>query len=309
MSSDQVDLYHQSPVTVPIILPHSRSLYMLNPIPGTKKSLSDCGHGVWSRKVICKTDPDHVKKRYVGGRHCGDPECEVCWSSWASRAADRIACRMEGFTNLQNPRYRPRHIIVSLDDNEILQIEKKSADPYDLVERFKKKILAKAALVGVIGGALILHLYRTDDSVPSWIEGQKRWEWVRDQGPGWSGHCRVRPHGHIVAFGWLSGFDEDTFSYKNAGSLASREAIMSVAYYALSHCGIMKNNVFYFGQCNSKKLVCTWQALVSKEMRCPACGDFMIYEETKDWLVPWVVMGKTMMAGYQLKSSNIEPGG
>lgn len=82
-----------------------------------------------------------------------------------------------------------------------------------------------------------------------------------------------------------------------------------MAYYALSHCGLMKNNVSYFGECNTKRMVCTWKALVSTSLRCPKCGDFMIYAETAGWDYPWLAEGKTLIAEYQLKSSNIEPGG
>ena len=242
------------------------------------KTADSCGQSIYTRMVHCSKNPEHDHYQ-IGGSTCGDPECPVCWSMWAHRGADRISCRVQGFR--QFTRVPPRHIILSLgpDDVDLPKLCEITAEK--ALEILKKVFKKKAESIGVIGGALVVHLWRTNDKVPRNVE-VKKWQWVRLQGSGsFKDYTIFEPHAHIAGYGWLVTPEKGEFLYKNKGPLKTREDVERWAYYALSHCPIIpgKKGVIYFGCCSYNKLKPSWMNRVSVDLRCEVCGAPMIYED------------------------------
>ena len=248
-----------------------------------QKTSDSCGSGLYTRMVHCSKNSEHDHYQ-VGGSSCGDPECPVCWSMWAHRGADRISCRVDGFKRFA--RYSPRHIILSLRPDEVA-LDKLCDMPVGrALEILKDVFRSKAAAVGVTGGALIIHLWRTNEKVPRNAE-TKKWQWVRDQGKEkFAEYVIFEPHAHIAGYGFLKTPKKGEFLYKNKGYLRLRDDIERWAYYALSHCPIVpgKAAVTYFGCCSYNKLKHTWMNRLSVPVRCEVCGAPMIYEGTNEEL-------------------------
>jgi hypothetical protein len=246
------------------------------------KTSDSCGESIYKTIVHCSKDPEHDRYQ-VGGSSCGDPSCPVCWTQWAHRGADRISCRVDGFR--QFARVPPRHIILSLDPvlydfDAIGKMGQKVG-----IEFLKSEFRKLADLYGVTGGALIVHLYRTTDEVPRNIPSVKKWQWVRDQGPGRFHELTVfQPHAHLAVYGYLIEPKKGEFLYKNKGALRTRDDIERWAYYSLSHASIIegKQAVTYFGDCSNRKLKHTWSNQCSLPGRCEVCGAVMIYEGTNE---------------------------
>lgn len=244
-------------------------------IPGIEAPGIDCGQGPRVRQVHCSSCGDAVT---VGGNTCGDPLCSHCWPTWARRAADRCGSRIEGFARYAD-RHPPRHIIVSLDEQETFAITMKHERWENVMKAFKRALLAKARDLGLTGGAAVLHPYRAGDEAKS-QHGEKVWDWIRAQGSRWHDYVKFSPHMHLIAYGYLPKNKPGEFRYKNLGKLTTRDDIEKVSYYALSHCGIVagkaQHNVTYWGKCSYNRLKCTWQARVSVPLCCSKCGSPMV---------------------------------
>lgn len=258
------------------------SNHLLN-IPGV---LLDCGleDRVFERKIICSKDPNHFSYT-KSGNSCGDPGCPRHWKTWARQGADRIGFRVDGFRKASRTRYPARKIILSIDDEDpILKTWRARQGDIGAVKKARVYFIKKAAAVGCKGGSMVIHLWRTNDNVPGYLEGVKKWDFVRSQGSRWQNYVKFSPHAHIIGYGYLKpqSRDQENFEYKNMGPLNTREEIESVAYYNLSHAPVGKGitAVIYFGCCSYGKLHCVFKTKVHNDDFCPECGAVLIFEDS-----------------------------
>lgn len=250
-------------------------------IPGVN---GDCGlpDSIYTRRVICSKDPSHFS--YIkSGNSCGDPGCSRHWVTWARQAADRIGMRIDGFWKASRTRYPPRKIILSIeDDNPVLKTWRARGGDRGAVKRARAYFVRQAEQIGCTGGSMVIHLWRTNDNVPGYIQGQKKWDFVRSQGDRWREFVKFSPHAHIIGYGYLKKPDKDKFEYKNMGPLNTRDEVEAVSYYNLSHAPIGKGitAVIYFGCCSYGKLKCTFKTVVHSFAVCPECGSYLVFEDT-----------------------------
>lgn len=252
-------------------------------IPGV---LDDCGNpdSVYTTRVICSKDASHAS--YIkSGNSCGQPGCPRHWSVWARQAADRIGFRVDGFQQASRSRYPPRKIILSIeDDDPVIKTWRARKGDHGAVKAAREYFIKKATEIGCKGGSLVIHLWRTNDNVPGYIQGQKKWDWVRSQGKNWKKYVKFSPHAHIIGYGYLKRPDEDKFEYKNMGPLRTREEIEAVSFYNLSHAPVGKGitAVVYFGCCSYGKLKTVWKSTYHYDCICPDCGAVMIDEISRE---------------------------
>lgn len=256
------------------------------PIPGTGEKYEDCKSGV-ARRLVCERSPSEHPVIQVGLRSCGRPECPECWSTWAMRQSDRCGSRITGFRDATRHRYHPRHVIVSLDDDESGSLlDEYEGNPGILYRKIKGALRKQAQAVGVKGGAMVIHYYRVDHlDFPEYDQDSKYkiWEQVRRTGR-WYDIVRFSPHAHIIAYGYLNKVGGDKFAYKNKGPLQTREDVERVAYYMLSHCTLPPKGhaLTYFGCCSYSKLTVASKRAWTMPLMCPVCGAHMVYEGTNE---------------------------
>jgi hypothetical protein len=257
-------------------------------IPGV---LDDCGKddSVYTRKVICSKDPSHFSYT-KSGNSCGRPGCPRHWITWARQGADRIGCRITGFGQASRTRYPARKIIIDHDRDDSIVKKWFALDPkYEkiILLRARKYFIARAADMGCIGGSLVVHLWRTNENVPEWIEGQKKWEWVRNKGHLWRDYVKFSPHAHIIGYGYLKPVKKGgkEFLYKNMGPLRTRKEIEAVTFYNLSHAVVGPGvaAVIYFGACSYRMLKPVGKIIKEHyDELCPDCGAVMVFEDSWD---------------------------
>jgi hypothetical protein len=249
-------------------------------LPGTQH---DCGldNGAYARMISCSKDPTHSHYEW-GGTSCGRVGCPRHWRTWVHRAADRVACRVEGYLQV-NPSYPSRHIILSLDPENPFFARVEKYPPYIQVRKLRRYFVERAEELGMTGGALAIHLWRTNDKVPK-LKDKKKWDWVRDHGDKWRDYVYFSPHAHIIGYGYLPTPKKGEFLYKNKGKLRTREDVYRAARYALSHTSIVEytDAVIYFGECSYRKLkqVSAWR--VPRDLACEVCGAPMTYDDCGD---------------------------
>ena len=271
------------PVTdlYPVIVPDATQAT----IPGVG---TDCGlqDRFSKRLIICSGDPSH-KHYEVGGSSCGKPTCPRHWETWARRGADRVGRVVWGYKETSKGRHKPRHTILSEDDTSPLVLKRASFSDTANVRYFRKHFIRKALALGGTGGSIVVHLWRTNDQVPSWTADSRRWDWVRAEGPEWRDYVVFSPHAHIIGYGFYQEPEPDDFSYRNLDHLDDRDAVESVVFYQLSHApvGAGCNAVVYWGCCqpgclkvavvNGKKQ----QWTESVPVVCATCGSQMVYAD------------------------------
>jgi len=136
-------------------------------ISGTGNVTDETMCGTWSRSYACSNDASHFLKSVK--HHCDNPSCPVCFGSWTSKAAKRIAERVRGYitaaTDTQvdldgfelaswhkdNSRYL-NHYMLSPRDGEIT--------PYMPYNAIKQRGRAMAARIGITGAVQLFHPYR-----------------------------------------------------------------------------------------------------------------------------------------------------
>lgn len=250
-------------------------------IPG---SLADCGllESVYTTRAICSKDASHAHYT-IHGNSCGQPGCPRHWKTWARQAADRVACRVEGFQRAAAYRYPPRKIILSIDDEDpVLKTWRVRRGELGAVQAAKKHFIRKAGEIGCTGGSMVIHLWRTNDNVPGYLEGVKKWDWVRAR-KDWRKFVKFSPHAHIIGYGYLKPQEkgQENFEYKNMGPLRGRKEIEAVAFYNISHASIGKgiSAVTYFGCCSYSKLKPVKKGIYHEDCLCPDCGAVMVRED------------------------------
>ncbi len=201
-------------------------------LPGTELKNETCG--VW-KTVGCDNVFGHPEnKKFV--KHskisCFRSKCEYCWlEKWLARVSHRATQRIENyiqvFKNLQFARspqlqrkyLNPIHVIVSPSWNDKFM-------SFDKLKNKARKLINQA---GIEGGLMIYHPFSLDGKTGQWV---------------------IRPHFHIVGFGWVVNTkkisDSDGWVIKNKGL---RDSLFSTIYYQLSHTGVSDDvhSITWFG--------------------------------------------------------------
>jgi len=265
----------------PVIVPSNNS----STIPGV---LEDCElpESYFTRKIICPVDGNHFSYT-KSGTTCGKPTCPRHWKTWALRAASRAAMRVNGYREASHKQYAPNKVIFSEDDESPLVARWRAIeDPVKQIQAMRAHFVRQALAAGVTGGAIVVHPWRTNDHVPSYLEGERRWDWVRKQGAAWIKYVKFSPHAHVTGYGFLKPVMKgDKFRYKNMGHIDTVDALESVLYYNLSHAAIVKgtNALSYFGCCTCGKLKQVGKVVrMSAPVVCPECGAHCVYEDSWD---------------------------
>ena len=190
-------------------------------LPGTELKNNSCG--LW-KTVGCDNVFGHPEnKQFV--KHskisCFRSKCEYCWlEKWLSRESSRATQRIENYIqvfkhlqfarspNLQRKYLKPIHVIVSPSWNDKFK-------SFDELKNKARKLINQA---GIEGGLMIYHPFSLDKKTGQWI---------------------VRPHFHILGFGWVVDTkkisDSEGWVIKNKGL---RDSLHSTIYYQLSHAGV-----------------------------------------------------------------------
>jgi hypothetical protein len=160
------------------------------------------------------------------------------------------------------------------------------------IRYFRKYFKEKALALGGAGGSIIIHLWRTNDDVPEWIDGKKRWAWVREQGLRWKDYVKFSPHAHVTGYGSYRVPLKGEFPYKNFPALEDRGAVESVIFYQLSHApiGAGPTAISYWGCCAPGYLKVAvvdgrkqeWTECVP--CFCEVCGLPMIYDDGEEYV-------------------------
>jgi hypothetical protein len=231
-------------------------------LPGHGVQKATCGQVA---KVLACPGPTHHDKRLIF-HSCHDPECPVCYESWASREAKSASERIKQAQKLYH--YKPiRHWIVSPPQ-----------DKYDLTteagyKQLRKDLLEVLKLAGFVGGMIIFHPYRLPD----------------DDG----GEMRWGAHFHVLAFGYAKKSNEiyeaTGWVFKNKGI---RYSLSGTIGYELSHAGIWQgkrissrqgkdvavrslHTITWFGSLAYNKVVVGAILTSIEVVRCKVCGSPM----------------------------------
>ena len=201
-------------------------------LPGTELKKDDCG--LW-KTVGCDNVFGHPEnKKFVkhSKKSCFRSCCEYCWlEKWLARESHRATQRIEKYVEVwkrvnhqshifQYRKYlNPIHVIVSPSWNDKFM-------SFDKLKNKARKLINKA---GIEGGLMIYHPFGLDKKTGQWV---------------------VRPHFHILGFGWVVDtkkiHESDGWVIKNKGL---RDSLHSTIYYQLSHAGVTDgvHSITWFG--------------------------------------------------------------
>ena len=241
-------------------------------LPGQGEITNDkCGE--WTHPLSC---PNYGSKqitlegvishdRYVATHSCHNPNCPVCYESWASRQASNSSDRLIQAIGLYKQEGfvigRVNHIVFS-PPQERAKILMRTREGFKILRKGAKD-MAKAA--GVRGGVMIFHPFRQNDPrEDNFREDLKPYVWYES------------PHFHVIGIGWLKKstdfYNETGWIYHNIGR---RETIKGTIKYTLTHCGIADGfqAVTYFGLFSNNKIVIDKIEKVTEAIKCQGCGE------------------------------------
>ncbi|MCH9040662.1 MAG: hypothetical protein IIB80_00675 [Thaumarchaeota archaeon] len=208
-------------------------------LPGTKLKKETCG--LWVTKGCDNVWGHPENKKFVkhSKRSCFRSCCEYCWlEKWLSRESHRATQRIENyidvFKNLQfarNPNVykiskkgKPtKTILVPSMQRKYLKpihvvVSPPWKDKFMSFDKLKEKARRLINEAGIEGGLMIYHPFSLNKKLGQWI---------------------VRPHFHVVGFGWVVNTvkisSSDKWVIKNKGL---RNSLHSTIYYQLSHAGV-----------------------------------------------------------------------
>jgi hypothetical protein len=162
---------------------------------------------------------------------CGRPECPICYETWASLEAKKVAHRLMAWKSYANLDYYPDHVIVSV--------------PYKEWElsylMLRKKVYSILKRVGIKGGMLCFHAYRLKPRC-----GQRSC-WGCSKRKGCSSKAwEYGPHFHAFTYGFIDGRatkkieKENGWIVENKGQRIGFDTIRRVIRYQLSHACICR---------------------------------------------------------------------
>ena len=175
-------------------------------------------------------------KQYV--RSCYRASCELCFTKWIAREADRASKRIEKYSKI-HPGKRPIHLM-------LLPPPSQRDLPYKLLKERMMMILKMAEFEG---GAVVFHPFKL------------RTDWY------------VSPHFHIVGFGNKAKLRNVYGKYGwYVKSKGERKTLFGTFWYLLSHSGVRdkKHSIVWIGNLSYRKLKVEKE---KKDMCCPVCKD------------------------------------
>lgn len=267
------DSFHDS-VFMEIVDNHS-----IFTLPGQGEQTNDkCGE--WTHPLSCPnqlqtTLDGSFHDRYVATHSCHNPNCPVCYESWASRQAgnssDKIVQAIGLYKHAGHKIGKVNHIVFS-PPQELAKELIRTAGGAKTLRSMAVKMATKA---GVRGACMIFHPFRQNDPrEENFRSDLKPYVWYES------------PHFHVIGFGWLKKsnefYDLTGWIYKNIGR---RETIKGTIKYTLTHCGIFKGiqALTYFGLLSNNKIVIDKIEKVTEPIKCRACGEALhLYGLIKD---------------------------
>lgn len=222
---------------------------------------------------VCEI-PDHPKRPV---RHsCGRSSCEICWPTWANRAAERIADLLQGYSEASGTLYPPWHITISPDDAGLY------SESSDTMRQLTKKARKMVEVLGVKGCVVIIHGYRikkekmreVNDGATS--AGVNRYRWCFDQDRP-RDYLYFSPHFHLLGWGYLmqsDDFHEQTGWIYKKHKTRPLSDMEKTAYYLLSHAwlfGTGTNAYRYWGALSPTRLGVKRENSYQIE-KCTICG-------------------------------------
>lgn len=253
----------------------NRSIFNL---PGQGEQTNDkCGE--WTHPLSC---PNHgqmtldgsVHARYVATHSCHNPNCPVCYESWASRQAgnssDRIVQAIGLYKKAGYKIGKVIHVVFSPPQDLAKELIRTRGGSKTL----RSMAVEHAKKAGILGGAMDFHPFRQNDPrEDNYRDDLEPYIWYES------------PHFHVIGIGWLKKsnefYDETGWVYKNIGR---RETIKGTIKYTLTHCGIADGfqSLTYFGLFANNKIVVDEIKKVTEPIKCEACGEALHLYNMKD---------------------------
>lgn len=245
---------------------NNRSIFTL---PGQGEQTNDkCGE--WTHPLSC---PNHgqmtldglIHDRYVATHSCHNPNCPICYESWASRQAvnssDKLIQAIGLYKHDGHKIGRVNHIAFSPPQDLAKELIRTPAGS----RRLRTMAGGHARKAGVRGGVMIFHPFRQNDPrEDNFRQDLKPYVWYES------------PHFHVIGFGWLKKsnefYNETGWIYHNIGR---RETIKGTIKYTLTHCGIAKGfqAVTYFGMLSNGKIMVDRIEKATEPIKCQACNE------------------------------------
>jgi hypothetical protein len=203
--------------------------------------------------------------RYVATHSCHNPNCPVCYESWASRQAgnssDRIVQAIGLYKHAGYKIGRVNHIVFSPPQEMAIDM----IGTKEGAKKLRSMAVWHSIKAGVRGGCIIPHPFRQNDPrEDNYREDLKPYVWY------------LSPHFHVIGVGWLKKsnefYSETGWIYKNIGR---RDTIKGTIKYTLTHCGIVQGMqaLTYFGLFSNNKIVIDKIDKVTEAIKCKACGE------------------------------------
>lgn len=192
--------------------------------------------------------PSHVRRVIV--MSCGRPGCRTCWASWARRAADRVAERIEECVRVAREARVPgggevKHWAFSPPPVLVAQIVARGGDvEKELREELRRILLAgvpapelgkgRRMASGFVGGVDIFHPWRVERDAEgrALAHGPDKYR---------QGRNVFSPHFHVLGVGHV--LNTDVF-YARTGWVVKnkgvRRSVAATVAYLLEHAGVRK---------------------------------------------------------------------
>jgi hypothetical protein len=242
--------------------------------PGNRpeQATAKCGEVLF--QIVC---PDHPDDKHLRSYACHGASCPICWESWASRAAEDAASRIEGFQSITGSA-DPRHISFSPPPGRYGKgdREKMTQDLNHLLKAY-----------GISAMVAIPHPYRLirgdDDDVPE-ESRSNRYRRALDS-PSWFNKVYTSPHLHGFVFGSLPPFEEfqavTGWVYRNHDSVGggrSGDSLRATLYYLLTHAWVNGNArvVRYWFGISTRRMGRVEMPAVYETVECPVCKAPMV---------------------------------
>lgn len=255
---------YQEPEAV-MVLWNNKSVFRL---PGQGEQTNDrCGE--WVHPLRCpntaQTTLDGKEHdSYVATHSCHNPDCPVCYESWASRQAQTTADRLiQGAGLYRKTGYRMGRIdhVVFSPPQDLAKDLHRTSGGAKILRTMAKDMIKKA---GASGGVVIYHPFRQNDPrEPNFNSDIPAYAWYES------------PHFHALITGYLMKsnefYDKTGWAYKKMGQ---RATIAGTVKYTLTHCGIADGfqAITYFGLFSYNKIVIDKIEKVTEAVKCTACG-------------------------------------
>lgn len=260
--------------------------------------------------AVCSANQDHDKRPIM--KSCNRLECPVCHPRVLQRNSTAVASRVEGYRGAligqrtltggtskkaRHPRHGilspPASVVNAVYDRTMRAMTRRSPEgaytPEDVqavyMEKFRYEAYKALDLLGIDGGACIIHYDRVSDEGKDRHHAEApdtpRWEWLRCQAEDWQDLIYFSPHVHIIFYGY--GMDSSEFYDQSGGWVFKMrrevEEVAPLAYYLLSHAPVIHGrlSVTYTGCLSPRKLKAIEDHIEKEEVLCETCGALMVF--------------------------------